>query len=449
MLISEEQTFFSKWSIYTITPRFELVRDGSTVEMTVAASADGYYDSFDGFYYWDGELTITLGSEIDGMYQEFDRPLDAFVTEDLVPGEITTGNYYINYGTFDVNFNVILFDAAAEFTGTDGLDFAFGSEAADVLSGGLGDDGFEGAGGNDVINGGAGADLIDGGEGVDTASYAGATAGVTANLTHSRLNAGDAAGDRFIAIENLVGTRHADSLTGDGKANVIRGSNGADFIFGLGGGDALDGGRGADVLFGGTGNDLLIGGLGGDILNGEGGTDTASYAAAGAGIVVSLSPGIAGDGEAAGDILIAVENIIGSRFGDRLFGDAQANVIQGGKGDDTMRGNGGEDTLSGGLGDDTFYFRAPGAIATITDYTPDDDRIVLDDLGFTALDNGRLDDAAFGSGAAATTADQRILYDAATGELRYDADGSGAGAATVFAVLSSGLAVTAFEFVVV
>ena len=51
----------------------------------------------------------------------------------------------------------------------------------------------------------------------------------------------------------------------------------------------LDGGTGIDVLTGGNGNDTLTGGADDDTLNGgTGGTDTVSYAGAGAGVTVNL-----------------------------------------------------------------------------------------------------------------------------------------------------------------
>jgi Ca2+-binding RTX toxin-like protein len=61
---------------------------------------------------------------------------------------------------------------------------------------------------------------------------------------------------------------------------------------------------------------------------------------------------------------------------------------------------------------------------------------------------GSLEASAFALGILATDADDRILYDPATGALRYDADGNGGFAATEFARLGSGLALTHADFVV-
>ena len=68
---------------------------------------------------------------------------------------------------------------------------------------------------------------------------------------------GDALGDTFISIENVIGSNSADALTGDGGNN------------------ALYGGLGNDSLSGGTEDDFLYGGDGADTLNGAAGTNSA------------------------------------------------------------------------------------------------------------------------------------------------------------------------------
>ncbi|HUG61927.1 MAG TPA: M10 family metallopeptidase C-terminal domain-containing protein, partial [Methylomirabilota bacterium] len=69
---------------------------------------------------------------------------------------------------------------------------------------------------------------------------------------------GDAAGDRFKSIENLLGSRLNDILTGDGKANLLAGGDGDDVLAGNGGDDTLVGGAGKDTLTGGEGADVFL-----------------------------------------------------------------------------------------------------------------------------------------------------------------------------------------------
>ena len=75
---------------------------------------------------------------------------------------------------------------------------------------------------------------------------------------------GHAQGDVLTGIEHLIGSDHADQLTGDGGANRLEGGDG---------GDLLIGGAGADTLIGGDGNDRLNGGAGADTLTGGDGAD--------------------------------------------------------------------------------------------------------------------------------------------------------------------------------
>lgn len=97
----------------------------------------------------------------------------------------------------------------------------------------------------------------------------------------------------------------------------------------------------------GTGNSLdnvITGNAGNNVLNGGTGIDTASYANATGPVTISLSvasPQATGFGN---DALLNFENLIGSRFNDRLSGNGLDNRLDGGLGNDTLTGHGGNDT---------------------------------------------------------------------------------------------------------
>jgi Ca2+-binding RTX toxin-like protein len=124
-------------------------------------------------------------------------------------------------------------------TGGSAADTLTGDNNGNVLSGVAGNDNLSGGGGNDILIGGTGADVLNGGAGVDTASYATATAGVTVNMTTPAQNTGDASGDTYLGIENLLGSAFADTLRGDANANVIEGGAGNDTLTGNAGNDTF------------------------------------------------------------------------------------------------------------------------------------------------------------------------------------------------------------------
>ncbi|MBV1862799.1 MAG: hypothetical protein KUG74_00055, partial [Rhodobacteraceae bacterium] len=233
--------------------------------------------------------------------------------------------------------------------GGDDNDKLFGNNQKDQLFGDAGSDELSGGNGNDTLEGGAGADMLNGDLGTDAASYAGAGSAVNANLGGSG-SLGDAAGDTYAGIENLIGSRFDDQLTGDGADNVLRGGSGKDVLSGKAGKDTLRGeagddqqlgGIGADKLYGGAGNDSLNGGNGVDLLRGDTGNDT----------------------------------LIGGAGNDKLLGSANNDFLKGQGGKDVLDGGADNDTLHGGLHADVFVFGAGRDV--ILDFTDDLDTIRL------------------------------------------------------------------------
>ena len=153
---------------------------------------------------------------------------------------------------------------------TSDIENLIGSRYDDVLIGNSEYNRLDGGPGNDRLVGGYGADVLVGGPGTDTVDYSNVLfSGVTANLSDGTAEgAWRANGDTFDSIENLIGSRQADTLIGDAGNNVLEGGAGA---------DTLEGGSGDDLLRGGPGNDTLKGGSGDDTFGfvpGRSGNDT-------------------------------------------------------------------------------------------------------------------------------------------------------------------------------
>lgn len=235
-------------------------------------------------------------------------------------------------------------DAAGDqFTSIENL---AGSAFADTLTGDVAANRLSGLAGDDTLTGGDGADTLDGGDGADTANYADSASAVTVNLDSGVVTGGTAAGDTLVNIENVTGSALADQLVGDEGANGLRGEAGN---------DTLTGGAGDDTLSGGAGDDTFISGAGADVMVGGDGIDTATYAASAGAVTVNLGTGSFSRGDAAGDDLSGIENVIGTSFADRLAGDASDNVLIGADGDDTLVGADGNDIAEGGIGNDIFF----------------------------------------------------------------------------------------------
>ena len=154
--------------------------------------------------------------------------------------------------------------------------------------------------------------------------------------------------------------------------------------------------------------------------------------------------------------------ITGNDGANRLTGTVFADTLIGNAGNDTLNGGLGKDILTGGAGADIFLFASAlngtTNVDRITDFTPTadgttTDRIQLQNTGtrlFTAItETGTLAANAFIYGSAFTNTTQRIRYDSGSGNLFYDADGSGIGSASIlFATLNTGLDINNTQFVV-
>src|SRR4030095_13937309 len=156
----------------------------------------------------------------------------------------------------------------------------------------------------------------------------------------------------------------------------------------------------------------------------------------------------------------APENIItGTESADKLIGTFGIDNIVAKGGDDFLYGKGGSDTLVGGAGKDKFVFDTgfDGRITQIKDFNPLEDVFYLDNAVFTKLGSGSLSsprkiygtNLEDGAGAHPNDSNDFMTYDSTTGNLSYDADGNGAGAAVVFAHLQPGLDLAAANFYVI
>ena len=171
-------------------------------------------------------------------------------------------------------------------------------------------------------------------------------------------NAGIIRGDLNLGVYEYEGsTAYADVVNNTGTifGDVSLGAGDDQFLGETGILDGeVSGGAGDDVIWSGVGNDLLNGGTGRDKLYGGAGNDTATYEDSSASVRVNLASNRGRGGEATGDWLFDIENLIGSNFDDTLIGDAVSNILEGGNGGDTLNGEGGNDFLFGEGGDDTL-----------------------------------------------------------------------------------------------
>ena len=366
--------------------------------------------------------------------------LDGGIGADTMIGGIGDDTYYVD------NTN----DVVVEL-GLQGSDHVFASTSyvlsADVealtLTGSASINGYGNALAN-TITGNAGANFIDGGAGDDT------MIGGAGNDVYVVDSVGD-----FIIENALSGTDGVYSsisytlaanleglaLTGSASINGT-GNNLNNTIYGNDGRNVLDGGAGADALIGGAGDDTYVVDNAGDYVLEDIGAGTDS-------VMASISYMLTANVENLTLTGATAINGFGNSLNNSMIGNTGNNYLDGAAGNDSLVGGAGNDTLSGGAGNDTLdggagadFFRfsvAPGAgnIDRIVNYSVADDTIYLDLTVFTAFGKlGGIAAGAFNTGSVATEADDRIIFNKTTGDLFYDADGNGRGAAVQFATIA-------------
>jgi Ca2+-binding RTX toxin-like protein len=174
--------------------------------------------------------------------------------------------------TLGAHLERLIYTGSGSFTG-------IGNSLNNTITGGTG---------NDMLIGGGGADHLIGGDGIDIVSYFQSESAVTINLT-TNIHTGDAAGDTFESIEVILGSNHDDTFTGNAGANIFHGGGGIDIV---------------------------------------------NYVSSTAAVNIDLTANVNFGGDADGDSLIAIERVIGSNFGDRLFSATAGHILEGGLGDD-------------------------------------------------------------------------------------------------------------------
>ncbi|KQT57627.1 hypothetical protein ASG52_23670 [Methylobacterium sp. Leaf456] len=272
--------------------------------------------------------------------------------------------------------------------------------------------------------------------GVDTINASNQTGSVKIDLNPGAFSTiGKVADNIGLALAHTVGGVIVNLIEN------AKGGSASDILIGNVGNNTLEGGTGADRMSGGAGNDTYGVDNSADLVfdRAGGGTDrifTSTHYALKAGQEIESLRLLASTG-------MKKLNLAGNEFGQTLVGNAGANGLE---------GKGGNDILAGGRGGDTFVFGSAlgkNNIDHILDFAAED-TIRLGDAIFEALAPGGLKANEFKDiGRAKVDADDHILYDSRSGNLFYDADGSGKAAAVKFAVLDNKAAITHADFLIV
>jgi Ca2+-binding RTX toxin-like protein len=330
-----------------------------------------------------------------------------------------------------------------------------------VMVGGAGKDIFTGGPGNDTFKFSIAqlslSDIVKGGDGNDTLLLTNAGALVAGKIsqveTYRLANGGP--NELTLAAGNFAGVTGATiTVEGGNSGNTIdahaAGANDKTVMIGGAGKDVFVGGAGndifkfsltslttADIVQGGSGNDQLQMTSAGKIVpTGVGGVETYRLASGGANILSLANANFVGTSA-------ATITVIGGGKGNTLseagVSASDLAILVGGTAADTLTA-GRHARLTGGKGADQFVFATPGSAAspdanTIVDFVHGVDKVVFHDAGFNlGADEGKgttapkpITKSLFSPNTNGTfaSAANRFAYNAKTGGLFYDADGSG------------------------
>jgi Ca2+-binding RTX toxin-like protein len=378
---------------------------------------------------------------------------------DWIDAAAVTGNFALNLAAGAAS----TVNGTAWFTIAGGttIENAVTGDGNDSLTGNSGANTLYGMRGNDMLDGGAGADQMHGGKGSDTyvvddsGDVADETGGNGTDLVQSSVSfsLADAVRAKGV-IENLTLLGAAASANGNDHDNLITGNSAANILDGQGGVDNLNGGDGSDTYLVDTTTDVVS-----EAAGAAAGTADAIVFTGLAGRTLTMAANI----ERLTLAGAAATNGTGNALANAMTGNGAANILKGGLGNDTLTGNSGadrlyggagRDSLTGGAGKDIFFFdtalNKTSNVDRIVGFSHTDDTIRLENAVFKGLHAGVLKAAAFWIGKAAHDADDRIVYNKATGALSFDSDGSGHHAAIQFATLSNRPAnLAANDFVVI
>ena len=320
-----------------------------------------------------------------------------------------------------------------------------------TLTGGAGADTFKITSGTNYITDlGNGADILN----VSSGALVSATAAGNFTATSATINNGTAYIDANGHTVNLA------SAGGSNGWTIYNSSATGVTLVGSTHNDIISGGTGNDILTGGGGIDTLTGGTGADTFNITSGTNTITDLGNGADIM-KVSAGATASAKAYGNFTATSATInngsasinanghtvnlasAGGSNGWTITNSSATGVtLVGSAHNDIISGGTGNDTLTGGGGIDKFLFNtAPNTSTnhdTVTDFVHTTDLLQFSHAIFSAITAWASNE--FYSAAGAThghISTDRIVYNTTTGNLYYDADGSGSGAAVLVALIGT------------